>query len=129
MKATEEMINNMIEALEHELGEEHYYLCRAEAECNSEETSISLWEAIEKSHLNILQTYLRVVIGEEGLETLLKCYKSEAEIHEIICENTDFELNEPHFDELYNYIPELLAWVEEARRAQEEKPSSTEEAA
>lgn len=31
MKVTEEMINYMIETLEHELGEEHYYLCRATA--------------------------------------------------------------------------------------------------
>jgi hypothetical protein len=129
MKVSDEMINDMIQTLERELGEEHYYLCRAETECFSQEALSAIWNAIEKSHLNILRTYLKVVIGQDGIDTLLKVFESEAEIHEIICDETDFELNEPHLDELYEYIPKLLTWVEETRRAHEEKLSSTEEAA
>ena len=129
MKVTEKMINDMIQTLEHELGEEHYYLCRAASECFSQEALSAIWEAIEKSHLNVLRTYLRVVIGQDGINALLKFYESEEEIHDIICEETDFCLNEQHFDEVYKFIPKLLNWVEETRRAHEEKLSSTEEAA
>ena len=113
MKVTQKMINDMIQTLERELGEEHYYLCRAETECFSQEALSAIWEAIEKSHINVLRTYLRVVIGQDGINTLLKFYESEEEIHDIICEETEFCLNEPHFDELYKFIPKLLNWVED----------------
>lgn len=129
MKVNEVLINSMIDTLERELGDEHYYLCRAEAECFSEDALSAIWEAIEKSHLNVLQTYLKVVIGQDGLNTLLKLHESEEEIHEIICEETEFCLNQPHFDELYNFIPKLLNWVEEVRNDSEEEFTSSEEAA
>ena len=129
MKATTKMINEMIQTLERELGEEHYYLCRAEADCFSQDALSAIWKAIEKSHLNVLQTYLKVVIGQDGLNTLLKFYESEEEIYSIICEETEFFLNEPHFDELYNFIPNLLNWVEEVRNDSEEEFTSSEEAA
>lgn len=129
MKVTDKMINDMIQTLERELGEEHYYLCRAETECFSQESLSAIWEAIEKSHLNVLRTYLRVVIGQDGINTLIKIFGSEEEIHDIICELTEFYLNAQHFDELYNFIPELLHWVEEARKDYEDEQNSTDEAA
>lgn len=129
MKVTQKMINDMIQTLERELGEEHYYLCRAETECFSQEALSAIWEAIKKSHLNVLRTYLRVVIGQDGINTLLKFYESEEEIHDIICEETEFFLNEQHFDELYKFIPKLLNWVEEARKDYDEEQNSADEAA
>ena len=129
MKVTDKTIDEMIQKLECELGEEHYYLCRAASECFSQEALSAIWEAIEKSHLNVLRTYLKVVAGQDGINTLLKFYESEGEIHDIICEETKFYLNEMNFDELYNFIPNLLDLVEEIRKDYEEEENSIDDAA
>lgn len=127
MIATEKMINDMIQTLDRKLGEEHFSLCLAWSECLSQEASDAIWTAIEKSHLNVLQTYLKVVLGQDGINTLIRCFGSEEEIHEIICEETGFFMNEPTFYKLYDFIPELLYWVEETQKELSEEQDVSDE--
>lgn len=116
MHVTETLISEMIETLELELGDKHYELCSSlEDACSKQEAKI-LWKAIERSHLNVLQTYLRVVVGAEGTSLLLNEFETEDELHSYICDETEFCLNEPFFDALYEFIPELLEYVEELRQ-------------
>lgn len=117
MKVTHEMMRNMISALNDELGKEHYYLCKAASESRSNAVLEKIWPAIIESHRWVMQSYLKVCIGADGLATLLKVYGTEEKIHSIICAEADFGLSNPHFDELYKYIPALLRWVEQTHIA------------
>lgn len=116
MQVTETLISEMIETLEFELGDEHYELCTSLEDASSKQETRILWKAIERSHLNVLQTYLRVVVGSEGISLLLNEFETEEELHSYICDETEFCLNEPFFDALYEFIPELLEYVEELRQ-------------
>ena len=129
MIATEKMINDMVQTLERELGDEHFYLCLAASESLSQEASEAIWAAVEKSHLNVLQTYLKVVLGQDGINTLLGLFGSEEEVHEIICEEADFCMSDANFYNLYDFIPTLLHWVEETQKELAEERALSEEEA